>query len=152
MWFFFTFSGAYRRAQISHQSVCLWWIFTVPLTLWRCCLLTLSGPGKASSWTQKHSYPLRLTTWPVRNDFTSKFLSPLLLLFFIPFPFHHFPILSLHIIFCIASPGTATSPWWLGSAAPGSWFVGWTVPRTNHWSACVRLPRGLAQRWLVVQH
>lgn len=38
--------GCLRRlAQVSHQSVCLWWICTVQLTLWKWCLRTPSEPG-----------------------------------------------------------------------------------------------------------
>lgn len=79
-------------------------------------------------------------------------LSPSLLLFFLllSIPSRPFPILSPCIIFCIASSETATSPWRLGSAAPALRFVGWIVSRTNQCSACVRPPRGHAQRWVVI--
>lgn len=70
--------------------------------------------------------------------------------FSLSIPLHPFPILSPCIIFCIASSETATSPWRLGSAAPALRFVGWIVSRTNQCSACVRPPRGHAQRWVVI--
>ena len=67
---------------------------------------------------------------------------------------HNFPISSFFsspcIIFCIASSETATSPWWLGLAAPASRFVGWIEPRTNRCCACARPPRGHAPRWAVI--
>lgn len=114
-------------------------------------LRSSSHSGDAASWLcqgqviylHECKNAVNLYTWPVRNYFWTP-------LPFAAIPFHHFPILSLRIIFCIASSETATSPWWLGSAAPGLRFVGWTVPRTNHSSACARPPRGLAQRWLVI--
>lgn len=46
-------SCARRQARASRQSVCLWWIYTVQLTLWRWCLPTPSGRGTTSLWMLK---------------------------------------------------------------------------------------------------
>lgn len=59
------------------------------------------------------------------------------------------PALPLGIIFCITSSETATSPWWLGSAAPDLQFAGWIEPRTNQCCACAKPPREHVRRWEV---
>lgn len=72
----------------------------------------------------------------------------LLVFLFLSVSLHHFLILSSCILFF--SSETTTYPWWLGSAAPVSQFVGWIVHRTNLCSVFARLPQGHAQRWAVI--
>lgn len=152
IWSVFFFSCSRRRARASRQSVCLWWIYTVQLTLWRWCLPTPSGRGTTSLWMLKN----RINLEDFRHHLPEMiahpgFFSPSLLLSLSLSFLHDFPIsFSPCIIFCIGSSETATSPWWLGLAAPAWRFVGWIAPRTNRCCACARPPRGHAPRWAVI--
>lgn len=115
-------------------------------------LRSSSHSGDAASWlpeVQVHLCELKIKLYEFRQHLSgmitlSRNCSQSLLLLFIIF------FLPPRIIFCITSSGKTTSPWWAGSAAPGSRFAGWTVPRTNQCSACARPPRGHAQRWAAV--
>ena len=92
------FSCARRQARVSHQSVCLWWIYTVQLTLWRWCLPTPSGPGTTSLWMLKKTrinlddFRHHLPEMIAHPDFFSPSL-PLSLSLSLSF-LHNFPISS----------------------------------------------------------
>lgn len=115
-----------RPAQVSHQSACLWWICMVRLTLWRWCLPIPSGPGTVHLCHCKHRF------YDFRHHLSETITRP-------------GSLLSItHIILCIASTETATSPWWPGSAAPAWRFAGWIVSRTSRSCVCARPPQGHA--------
>ena len=61
----FSSACARRLDPVSHQSVCLWWIFMVLLTLWRWSPPTPSGPGEHAVVNIKNL--IKLQTPPVRS-------------------------------------------------------------------------------------
>lgn len=107
-----------------------------------------SHSGDDSSWLLQGQvvHPCLLwknAEWTLNTYDTTAPLSPSPLLSFHPF------LVSPCIVFRIASSETATSPWWLGSAARVWRFGGSTVSRTTPCSACARPPPARAQRWAV---
>lgn len=131
-----------RLARAFHRSACSWWIYTVQLTLWKWCPLTPSERGNTSYLFLKCKCNLSREKTPrghppktVQSPFTSS----------LPSAPPYYPCL----IFCMASSETATSPWWLGSAALASRSVGWIASRTSQCCVCARRPRGPAQRQVV---